>query len=151
LEVYKDAGIKALVQGTGHLYRVHPIDFIQTLRVIQSLNYRTSIKYVNKTTEKIKNRPDNSDEQQTILEELLVQGMPLKDATVMVIDMLMAGIDSTANTLSFLFYFLAKNPDKQEILRKEVLSVVGPRGAPVTVQTLNELRYLKASIKESFR
>jgi cytochrome P450 family 12 len=77
--------------------------------------------------------------------------MPLKDATVMVIDMLMAGIDSTANTLSFLFYFLAKNPDKQEILRKEVLSVVGSRGAPVAVQTLNELRYLKASIKESFR
>ena len=117
----------------------------------QSLNYRTSIKYVNKTTEKIKNRPDNSDEQHTILEELLVHGMPLKDATVMVIDMLMAGIDSTANMLSFLFYFLAKNPDKQEVLRKEVLSVVGPRGAPVTVQTLNELRYLKASIKESFR
>ncbi len=94
--------------------------------MIQSLNCRTSIKYVNKTTEKIKNRPDNSDEQQTILEELLVQGMPLKDATVMVIDMLMAGIDSTANMLSFLFYYLAKNPDKQEILRKEVLSVVHP-------------------------
>ena len=53
--------------------------------------------------------------------------------------------------MSFLFYYLAKNPEKQEILRKEVLSVVGPRGAPVTVAALNELRYLKACVKESLR
>jgi cytochrome P450 family 12 len=77
--------------------------------------------------------------------------MSPKDAMVMVIDMLIAGIDTTSTTTSFLFYYLAKNPDKQEILRKEVLSVVGPRGAPVTVAALNELRYLKACVKESLR
>jgi cytochrome P450 family 12 len=101
--------------------------------------------------EKIKARPDDADEEHTILEELLVKGMSLKEATVMVIDMLMAGIDTTSNSSAYLFYLLAKNPDKQEILRKEVLSIVGPRGAPVSLKALNELHYLKACIKESHR
>ena len=112
--------------------------------------FRTSTKYVNKTLEKIKNRRGET-EDRTILEELLVQGMSPKDAMVMVIDMLVAGIDTTSHTTSFLFYYLAKNPDKQEILRREVLSIVGPRGAPVTVAALNELRFLKACVKESLR
>ena len=77
--------------------------------------------------------------------------MSPQDAVELVINMLMAGIDTTSNSTSFLLYLLAKNPEKQEILRKEVLSVVGPRGAPVTVAALNELRYLKACVKESLR
>jgi cytochrome P450 len=112
--------------------------------------FRTSTKNVNKTLEKIKNGSGEA-EDRTILKELLVQGMSPKDAMVMVIDMLVACIDTTSHTTSFLFYYLAKNLDKQEILRKKVLSVVGPRGAPVTVAALNELRYLKACVKESLR
>ena len=50
-----------------------------------------------------------------------------------------------------MLYFLAKNPEKQEKLRKEVLSVVGPKGNNVTLESLNELNYLKACIKESLR
>ena len=100
---------------------------------------------------KIKSRPEDSDEEPTILEQLLLRGMSPQDAVVMVIDLLMAGIDTTSHTTSFLFYFLAKNPDKQEILRKEILSVVGLRGSPVSVKALNELHYLKACIKESLR
>ena len=55
------------------------------------------------------------------------------------------------NTSSFLIYFLAKNPDKQEKLRKEILSVVGPKGSSITANALNEVPYLKACIKESLR
>nr|QST15060.1 CYP362A7 protein [Diaphanosoma celebensis] len=118
----------------------------------QDIFTETSIKHINKIMEKIKNRPEDSEEEPTILEELLVRGMSQKDALVMVIDMLMAGIDTTSNVLSFLlFLFLAKNPEKQELLRKEGLSVVGPRGSPITVKALNELHYLKACLKESFR
>jgi len=46
---------------------------------------------------------------------------------------------------------LAKNPEKQEKLRKEILSVIGPKGSSVTVSALNELHYLKACIKETMR
>jgi cytochrome P450 len=46
---------------------------------------------------------------------------------------------------------LAKNPEKQEKLRTEILSVVGPKGNNVTIESLNQLNYLKACIKESLR
>ena len=57
----------------------------------------------------------------------------------------------TSHTTSFLLYFLAKNAEKQDKLRKEIVSVVGPKGSAVTAEALNELRYLKACIKESLR
>ena len=57
----------------------------------------------------------------------------------------------TANTTGFLLYYLARNPDKQEILRREILSVVGPRGTPITASSLNKLDYLKACVKEILR
>lgn len=52
---------------------------------------------------------------------------------------------------AFLFYFLARNPEKQEKLRKEIQSVVGPKGSEVTASVLRDLPYLKACIKESLR
>ena len=57
----------------------------------------------------------------------------------------------TSHTTSFLLYFLAKNPEKQEKLRNEILSVVGPKGSRFKFQKLDELRYLKACVKESLR
>nr|QST15059.1 CYP362A6 protein [Diaphanosoma celebensis] len=133
------------------LWRIMTTPSLRRLFKAQDFFAETSVKYINATIEKIKSRPEDSDEEQTILEQLLLRGMSLQDAVVMVIDMLMAGIDTTSHTTSFLFYFLAKNPEKQELLRKEVLSVVGPRGSPISLQALNELRYLKACIKESLR
>ena len=118
---------------------------------------------------------DGENENPSTLEALLNRGMSPKDAMLTVIDMLMAGIDTvsyyllnfihlmqifdivtflqlqTSHTTSFLFYFLAKNPEKQEKLRKEILSVVGPKGNNVTLESLNKLNYLKACIKESLR
>merc|ERR1712051_266898 len=57
------------------------------------------------------------------------------------LDMIFGGIDTTGNTIGFLMYHLAANPDKQEILRKECLSI-GPN--------LN-VKNLKACIQETFR
>ena len=61
--------------------------------------------------------------------------------------MIFGGIDTTGNTLGFLMYHLATNPDKQEILRNECLKI----GNHLKVKDLNELRYLKACIQETFR
>ena len=101
--------------------------------------------------EKIKNRPVDSEENDTILEQLLLRGLPAKDAVVMVVDMLMAGIDTTSHTAAFLLYHLARNADKQDMLRKEILLVVGPKGSAVTPSALNEMHYLKACLKECLR
>ena len=38
------------------------------------------------------------------------------------IDVLFAGVDTTSNTMQWVLYMMAKDPDKQDILRQEVLS-----------------------------
>ncbi|KAH9499079.1 hypothetical protein Btru_005649 [Bulinus truncatus] len=61
-----------------------------------------------------------------------------------------AGTDSTAKYLQVYLYNLAKNPEKQEILRQEILENLGTSG-PLTADALSKMTYLKAALKESFR
>ena len=53
--------------------------------------------------------------------------------------------------MSFVLYHIAKNPSKQEEVYREVKRLLSGPNSPITAETLNELRYLKASIKETFR
>lgn len=53
--------------------------------------------------------------------------------------------------MSFILYNLAKNPTKQDEVYKEVKRLLPNSNSPVTRETLSELRYLKAAVKESFR
>ena len=80
--------------------------------------FSTSIKYINKTLEAIKNRPADSEEDPSILEEILIRGMSPKDAMVMVVDMLMAGIDTVLK-----FKFL---PDLLLIFDSLVIFIIFP-------------------------
>ncbi|XP_047989790.1 cytochrome P450 CYP12A2-like [Leguminivora glycinivorella] len=82
-----------------------------------------------------KNVPSNSEK--PVLEKLLE--IDVRIAHIMASDMLMAGVDTAANTVLATFYLLAKNPEKQKKLREEVLAKDG-RNA-----------YLRACIKESMR
>ncbi|KAI9565465.1 hypothetical protein GHT06_009257 [Daphnia sinensis] len=122
---------------------------LQKLYDAQDFLTDTTIKYISQTVEALKG--SSFDSYLSILEQLLVRGMEPSDVITMVIDMLMAGVDTSANTSAFLLYYLARNPEKQEKLREEILSVVGPKGSSPTASTLNNLPYLKACIKESFR
>lgn len=53
--------------------------------------------------------------------------------------------------MSFILYHLAKNPTKQDEVYREVKRLLPETFSPITRETLSELRYLKAAIKESFR
>ena len=67
-------------------------------------------------------------------------------------DALLAGIDTTGTSATFLLYHLACNPDKQEILYKEVADVIGgDNNEKITESKLNKMRYLKATLHESQR
>jgi len=72
-------------------------------------------------------------------------------AFVMVLDSLIAGVDTTSTSLASVLYTLAKNPDKQEILRREVLSILPEKNSELTTQSLNSIPYLRAVIKEAMR
>jgi len=57
----------------------------------------------------------------------------------------------TAFSVASILFNLAKNPDKQQKLFEELQRYVPDKDQPVTSGILNELKYLKACIKESIR
>ncbi|BBN04290.1 protein MpCYP829-like23 [Marchantia polymorpha subsp. ruderalis] len=68
----------------------------------------------------------------------------------LVTDLLIAGIDTTANTIVFGMAELMRNPDVKEKLLKELDEFVG-RERVVEESDLVNLKYLKMVIKETFR
>ncbi|XP_069193297.1 probable cytochrome P450 49a1 isoform X2 [Procambarus clarkii] len=88
----------------------------------------------------------------TLMEALLVKpGLSRKDVVTLILDMLIAGIDTTSHTLAFTLYLLARNPEVQARLQKEVDVVLGNHKGPLTQHHLAQLSYLKAVVKESMR
>jgi len=84
-------------------------------------------------------------------EFLLSSGKLTKDDLLAsVIDVLFAGVDTTSNTMQWVLYMMAKNPDKQDLLRQEVLSVLGDTTL-ATPTTLAQMPYLKAWVRETLR
>ncbi|XP_045609181.1 cytochrome P450 9e2 [Procambarus clarkii] len=63
---------------------------------------------------------------------------------------LIAGYDTTASTLAFSSYLLAKNPTHQQRLRQEVEDMVKEHGN-ITYQGIMEAKYLDACLQETLR
>ena len=84
-------------------------------------------------------------------EFLLSSGKLTKDDLLAsVIDVLFAGVDTTSNTMQWMLYMMAKNPGIQDILRQEVLSVLGETTL-ATPTTIAQMPYLKAWLRETLR
>ncbi|XP_078701278.1 putative cytochrome P450 CYP44 [Branchiostoma floridae x Branchiostoma belcheri] len=78
------------------------------------------------------------------------EDMTLEEATQTAVDLLNGAIDTTAHTLVFNLFCLAKNPEAQRKLYEEIMEVV-PAGQPVDDRVLNRMHYLRAVMKETFR
>ena len=61
---------------------------------------------------------------------------------------LLAGRDTTAGTLSWLFYELAYHPDVYTKLREEVLCTIGTERKP-TYEDLKNMKYMQYCVNES--
>ena len=73
-----------------------------------------------------------------------------EDLLASVIDILFAGVESTSNTMQWVVYLLARNPEKQAILRQEVLSVLGEQ-SHASPDTIAQMPYLRAWVRETLR
>lgn len=54
-------------------------------------------------------------------------------------------------TLCFVFYHLAKNPNAQEKLYKEILELLPNKQTQVTAEIIENAKYTKSTLKESLR
>jgi len=79
---------------------------------------------------------DNCDDVVIIRDELL--------------NILLAGRDTTAALLTFTIYLCTQHPDVWDKMRAEVLSVCGPDGMP-SYESLRELKYMRAVVNETLR
>jgi cytochrome P450 len=67
-----------------------------------------------------------------------------------ILNMLVAGRDTTSATITFAIYMLAEHPDKARRLRDEILNVVGLSRRP-THDDVKNMPYLRAFINETLR
>ena len=102
--------------------------------------------------EKSRNPSEETERDRVGFFEFLLSSEKLSkdDLLASVIDVLFAGVDTTSNTMQWVLYMMAKNPDKQNILRQEVLSVLGD-STIATPETLSQMPYLKAWLRETLR
>ncbi|KAI8778656.1 cytochrome P450 12a5 mitochondrial [Biomphalaria glabrata] len=91
-----------------------------------------------------------SDERNLLLSLIKEKSLTDDEANNILSSMYIGGADSTSKSLELLLFNLAVNPDKQELLRKEIISLIGSDG-PLTASALAQMSYLKACVKESFR
>ncbi|CAG9791827.1 unnamed protein product [Diatraea saccharalis] len=101
---------------------------------------RLACYFINKTIEEFqKENKRKLDDNKSVLEKLLEINKDI--AVVMASDLLLAGVDTTANTITAILFLLATNQEKQDKLREEIRTIKDP----------NQRYYLRACIKESLR
>jgi len=91
-----------------------------------------------------------SDEGYTFLHALASYTRDRKVLRDQIVAVLLAGRDTTAVTLSWLFYELSRHPEVVQRLRQEILKFVGTDGKP-TYSDLKGMRYLQHTLNETLR
>ncbi|KAF9074679.1 cytochrome P450 monooxygenase pc-3 [Rhodocollybia butyracea] len=66
------------------------------------------------------------------------------------VNILVAGRDTTASLLTFCIYVLTERPDITEKLRREIVEKVGVSARP-TYKVISEMKYLRAFVNETLR
>ncbi|PKC02397.1 cytochrome P450 [Rhizophagus irregularis] len=79
---------------------------------------------------------------------------PMTDSEIRVIifDGIIAGTDTTANTISFIVYYLAHHPDVKRKMLNEIDRIFqGDKTRPITENDIHNLKYCEAIVKEVSR
>ncbi|XP_043269589.1 cytochrome P450 302a1, mitochondrial [Venturia canescens] len=91
-------------------------------------------------------------EKESLLETYLKNpNLDVKDVVGMACDMLLAGIDTTSYSISYVLYHLGRNLEAQEKLSKEAVALLPNPEDSLTSTALRSASYTKAAIKETFR
>ncbi|XP_059480106.1 probable cytochrome P450 301a1, mitochondrial [Neocloeon triangulifer] len=120
--------------------------FIKNSDLLLEISYN----YIKEGMERYKNKkPDEKGS--SVLEKFLERDPDPKRAIVMALDMLFAGVDTTSHALTNVLLHLSANKDKQTLLFNELKQFMPKVDTPLTYESLQGMKYLKACIKESMR
>jgi len=112
--------------------------------------------FIIKARERIRQQPELREKPTNLLEAMINaadqgdSGLTDTDVAGNVLTMLLAGEDTTANSIAWLLALLWKNQDVLQRLRQEVLTHFD-KTTPYTIERLGELDYMDACINESMR
>lgn len=107
---------------------------------------------VDEAINKKKASTPGEDDENTLLGHLAAATNDRKIIRDELLNILLAGRDTTAHAITAIFYFLAT--EKRSIfdrLRQEVLDVVGPENPLPSFEQVREMKYLRAVINETLR
>ncbi|KAH7926999.1 cytochrome P450 [Leucogyrophana mollusca] len=102
-----------------------------------------------KRSENLEVKDESADDEALLdhLVRLTTDGVVLKDE---VLNILLAGRDTTASTLTSAIYLLALHPEALGRLREEIITKVGPTRRP-TYDDIREMKFLRAVLNETLR
>ncbi|XP_061697672.1 sterol 26-hydroxylase, mitochondrial isoform X2 [Syngnathoides biaculeatus] len=82
---------------------------------------------------------------------LLSDKMSLTEILGSVTELLLAGVDTTSNTISWALYHLAKEPSIQDHLYQEVSAACPSSSGMLTAEDITRMPFLKAIVRETLR
>ncbi|KAH0064917.1 cytochrome P450, partial [Aureobasidium melanogenum] len=137
--------------------RIRRPGFLAALYRKEEYQYWKDIKYLRElSAELVQNRKKHPGGRKDLLHAMLHgkdprDGSSLSDDSIIdnMITFLIAGHETTSGLLSFLFYYLLKNPSAYKKAQEEVDRVIGD--ATIKVEHLSKLPYINAVLRETLR
>ncbi|RIB21087.1 cytochrome P450 [Gigaspora rosea] len=124
------------------------------------MQYNNSIKIIKNVSERLVAEQKNATVRGKDLLSLLIkanENLPVDEQLThnellsQVMTLLIAGHETTSVALSWTLYFIAKNADVQDRLRKEILEIFTDRNHFPTFDEIEQLKYLDCVFKETLR
>ena len=144
------------LQGTFFpLFKVYPTKkyrrYVQALQRVRAVGTKLLKKRFDDFSKDIREGKVDATSAVGLLEQWLMEGKLSENEIVMqAADMLAAGTDTTSITGTFMLHELAKNPQTQEAVRREVLEAVGADKEP-THEQMQELTLVRGCVRETLR
>ncbi|XVF08712.1 hypothetical protein REPUB_Repub07fG0027100 [Reevesia pubescens] len=99
----------------------------------------------------IQNKKSAVDAEEDLLSRLLSAGHDEEVVRDMVISFIMAGRDTTSSAMTWLFWLLSKHQNAEQMMVKEIESMVGNGENGLDFEVLKEMNCVKACLCESMR